>query len=275
MNVGDNFRQAAASAHRRAAILLEQPDEQSVRYACLELRTSLEYLLYDRLRTYKPFLDEEAIGKWTPKEVLTALLDVDPSADTSITFSIGREEVPGEPSKDMKVLGTDKRLKLRWANSRWHALSSFLHAPTLQQLEGGRVPDVAVMRKRAVEVFAHLDIVLKARVWNLQFGENFTLECLECRVVTKRLAEGVRKEGFFRCRNPRCRASYDFRERGQEVDFKLRHMLVRCDVCNSQFEVKEHLVFDGAVLSCPGCHAHWRLSAGLVATKIDVEEATG
>jgi hypothetical protein len=69
------------------------------------------------------------------------MLEVDPKADRTSTIAIGREEEWGQLSKDMKVLGEDRRFTLKWANRSDNALGNFLHVPTLHQMETGKAPD--------------------------------------------------------------------------------------------------------------------------------------
>jgi hypothetical protein len=68
--------------HLRAAKeLVQARDLPSLRYACLELRFCIEALCYDVLPHYEAELPFDAVGKWQPRKVVEALLDVDPDSD--------------------------------------------------------------------------------------------------------------------------------------------------------------------------------------------------
>jgi hypothetical protein len=47
----------------------------------LELRFAIEYITYDQLTAYIREVSGEALKKWTPKQVISELLEVDPEAD--------------------------------------------------------------------------------------------------------------------------------------------------------------------------------------------------
>lgn len=181
------MREKARASHKRAMSLLAAGDDGSLRYASLELRYCIEYLLLDRLRSYIEYLDDAAMLKWTPKDILRELLKADPDADKRLTLAVGLEATPGEPAKTMHVLGEDRRLKLKWASGNWNALGSFLHAPTLEQQKIGKAPTVETIKKRASEIADHLANILDTPVSNVTGGEVYELACPECQTTTRRL----------------------------------------------------------------------------------------
>jgi hypothetical protein len=65
--------------------------------------------------------------KWTPREVIAQVLEVDPKADKTSTIAIGREEEQGQPSKNMKMLGENRRFTLKWANRSHNGLADVDH----------------------------------------------------------------------------------------------------------------------------------------------------
>jgi hypothetical protein len=201
-----DLRSKANDALDQARMLVESGDEAQIRHGCLELRFCIEYLILDRFRWYQEYIDDEAAKKWTPKKVIEELLENDPHADTTAQIAVGIEKEYGVPSDDMHVLGTDHRLRLKWANSNWNALGNFLHAPSLDQLTSGAVPSLPVMKARAGDIIAHLTKVLATPVWNVSGGEIFELKCEDCGIITKRFAAKVEKDQSLTCKTPDCGA---------------------------------------------------------------------
>jgi hypothetical protein len=229
MSVSANLREEARGCLERARDLLENQEPAAARYACLELRQAIEYLAYQQLEAYLNEVPDDAMRKWTPREVIAQMLEVDPNADKTSTISIGNEEVFGEPSKNMKVLGEDRRFTLRWANRSHNALGYFLHAPTLHQIETDDLPDEGKMRGKAGEVANVIEHTLATPIYNGNFGVFYDIGCI-CGRQIKRREGSFTKAGGIVCPNTECRAIWDvaseegtstgFRRRRQEYQFE-------------------------------------------------------
>lgn len=130
------MRQMARECVARAKTLLANGDEPSARYACLELRSAIEYLTYNLVQVYKDELPYEMLKKWQPKELLVEMRKVDPHADCSSQLFFGPEVVPGEPPPDegWKSLGEEHRFSMEWATKNHNALGSYLHASTIDRV---------------------------------------------------------------------------------------------------------------------------------------------
>ncbi|MBX9945825.1 MAG: hypothetical protein K2Y40_17210, partial [Reyranella sp.] len=113
----------------RAKLLLAAGDEQSIRYACLELRLAIEYIVLDLFRRHLDESPEDVAWKWTPRQVIAELLEIDPLVDRSSTISIGEEATPGVPASQMRILGEvtcprvfGPRIKLREWPPYWRQI---------------------------------------------------------------------------------------------------------------------------------------------------------
>jgi len=84
--------------------LLAVGDESSVRYACLELRFSIEYLTYDQLKVHLDEMPDDSVKRWSPKQVIESVLEVAPDADKSVTIAVGVEPAPGVAATQMQSL---------------------------------------------------------------------------------------------------------------------------------------------------------------------------
>jgi hypothetical protein len=103
MSMSGELRWEARECLTRAKALLEQNQVAAARHACLELRQAIEYLAHQQLEAYLDEVPDDAMRKWTPRDVIAQMLEVDPTADKSSTIAIGIEETPGEPSNYMQL----------------------------------------------------------------------------------------------------------------------------------------------------------------------------
>lgn len=191
-----NMRHAARECVSRARDLIARGDELSARYACLELRFAIEYITYDQLESYMKEVPNDALKKWTPKQVISELLEVDPHADKSKTVAVGLDHTYGViPSPDeMQLLGEDRRFSLDWANKNHNALGNFLHAPTMHQIELGVIPTVASIIQKTTQVADECEKILSSPVFKVNFGRFFEVKCIDCGTHIKRRVGSFTKE---------------------------------------------------------------------------------
>jgi hypothetical protein len=245
----------------RAGDLLAKNDPAATRHACLELRLAIECLAYQQLDAYLSEIPDDAMRKWTPREVVAQMLEVDPTADKSSTIAIGREEERGRPSNDMKVLGEDRRFTFKWANRSHNALGNFLHVPTLHQRETGKVPDHGSMRKKAEEISAVIGHTLDTPIYNANFGNFYHIDCVCGRSFKRREGSFTAEQGMV-CPNVDCRMIWDVvSEEATDVRLKPRQTEYVCPGCNEKRFVLPQKLKAGTVITCDcGAQAEVALS---------------
>ena len=188
-----NFRQRARDALQRAKNELTSGQDERVIYAALELRMVIECVTYERAQGYEKELPPREYDVWQPERLMKELLELDPLADASGTVSFGLEDEPGVPAKEMKTLGAEKVFNMRNIKDSYNALGSFLHQPTLRQLNEGKDRNWQRMGQRCDELFLKLEAVLASPIFNVNFGSFTTFKCLNdaCgKEVRKRLPSG-------------------------------------------------------------------------------------
>lgn len=79
------------SCFKRAKELLIQESEESLRYACLELRYCIESIAYEYLKLNEKRVPEDVLGTWQPKKVMEILLQYDPDIDQDYTLKLCSE----------------------------------------------------------------------------------------------------------------------------------------------------------------------------------------
>jgi hypothetical protein len=250
MSVSGRLRDEARHCLDRANQLLDKQEPSATRYACLELREAIEYLAYQQLEAYLDEVPDDAMRKWTPREVISQMLEVDPNADKTATIAVGVEEVIGEPSKDMKMLGEDRRFTLKWANRSHSALGNFLHAPTLHQIETDTVPDHAKAYGKAREVAGVIEHTLDTPIFNVNFGNFYEIDCVCGRTIKRREGSFTAAAGIV-CPNIECRAIWDVvSEAGTSVSFKRRRQEYTCPGCSQKNYVDSQRLKPGLIIKC-------------------------
>ena len=205
-----NMRHTASECVSRAKDLIARADHASARHACLESRLAIEYITYNQLQAYMREISDEALKKWTPKQVISEMLEVDPHADQNSIIAFGREYTYGvpPPPEEMKSLGEDRRFSMKWANKNHNALGNFLHAPTMHQLESGTVATTAAILEKATEVAAECEHILNSPIFNVNFGQFYEFEC-ECGAHIRRRSGSFTQDQGVVCHKANCRATYD------------------------------------------------------------------
>ena len=88
------------------------------------------------------------------------LIDIDPNADRNSSLDFGIEEQYGKPATEMKMLGSEQALNLKPLKEHYHVLGSYLHMPTLSQLNESGQPDLGKLCNRCNEIADAIDKVL-------------------------------------------------------------------------------------------------------------------
>jgi len=240
----------SARDHCESARELLDGSKKSIRYACLELRMAIEALTYSSLKIYLSEVSNSAMKEWTPKRVLEELLVVNPTADQSITVTIGRQDENGVLAQEVLSLGEDRRFSIKWANRAHNALGSFLHEPTISQVERGIGDIEASARKKAIEILDELSAVLASSIWNVNFSQSCTFNC-DCGFTVKRRLEIVEAGKPIVCAS--CGLSYDPELLGDEARFYRREFPYRCSGCGSEQAINERDLTKLPAVSCGAC----------------------
>lgn len=246
-----DFRHNARECLDRAKKLIAQGDVYSMRYACLELRFAIEHLVYQHLVTYYEELGDEAMKKWTPKQVIQELLAIDPHADRSTTIAVEIEESYGVPSNTMKVIGEDRRFSLKWANSNHNALGNFLHAPTLLQINSNTTPKIEKMSEKIHNIVNAVEYILSSPIISFNFGKFYTLEC-ECGIKIKRRSNILNNKDGIKCQQ--CGTIWDIHSEENKpegkVIFSPRKTTYECFSCGQKNYIRVNKIKEGEKFMC-------------------------
>jgi len=211
-----DYRNKARKSLERAKEHFETGDESDLIYAALDLRMSLESLIYEKAKNYKGELPLKVLSTWQPRKLLTLLLEIDPAADKDCGLSVGIEEEYGIPSNDMKFIGTEAVLSLSNIKKYYDRLGSYLHSPTIEQVEHKKVASPEKIRARCKELIDIVTVVLSSPIFNFNFSRKMDWSCEKCgNEIIRRIPSGVKS---FSASCIDCNATYVI-ESSDELNF--------------------------------------------------------
>lgn len=222
-----NFRKMAREAVEAAKVKLRTNCESDVVDAALRLRMSMEALTYERATAYAEDLGPERMKTWQPKQLMDRILEVDPHADRDRTLSMGVEPSYGKKPDQWTLLGTENVLKLSTLRDHYNALGSFLHTPTLRQIEEDRTHDITKLRDRCTRIIDAVDVVLSSRIWGTTFTDFGSIDCQQCGEKLRRRIPYAVDCREIACWN--CTASYWMRRIGKgQVEYEPQQISIGC-----------------------------------------------
>lgn len=261
-----NFRQRARDALERAKTEIASNDSERLKYAALELRMAIEAVTYERAQSYGDELPPSAYQTWQPKKLMQELLEIEPRADKPSSIAYGIEDVLGEPAKHMTFLGAEQVFGLKSIKGHYDALGSYLHSPTLKQLEEKGSPDVARLKERCAEIVEALDAVLSSRVFNINFGNFTSIECMnsDCsKPIRKRHPHGVE---VLAAKCYECDAEYEITA---DANGKwlwrpiVEELSCPTESCGEVFKRWNHEIKSGSQWCCQGCKNKFQLGLAI------------
>lgn len=109
--------------------MLAKQDEDSLRYAALELRRCIEAIVYEKLKIYDALLPEGSVHQWQPPQAFDALIAIEPRAEATYTYAVAPQKEFGKIAEGpYRAVGVDERPKGKWIKKTWNKLGSRLHA---------------------------------------------------------------------------------------------------------------------------------------------------
>jgi hypothetical protein len=240
------MHEEAIRALAKAKRLIAAGDADSLRYACLELRTAIEHLFYELIPLYAEELPSDIVSKWQPAQIIAALVDCDPLVEEDTRICVFDYDENGE-KREPHFLGEQKAVSRKLLQKYYHALGSYLHAPL-----AGKEHDYARLAKRLQETCVVVEDRCAGKLLaNIAPKATFTCTCGR-RIV--RNMRAIEKSPIAKCPDANCGAMYEYV--GTKDGMSTFHKLVEeltCEKCNTVNEFGRHQLRDGLVLACVEC----------------------
>lgn len=267
-----NFRQKARDALNRAKEILENSNSEYIKYAALELRMAIEGLTYDRANAYIKEIDPKEYNTWQPKKVMQMLLEIEPKADKGSSLSFGRQDKLGEPAKIMTPLGSEEVFNLSLIKKHYDALGSFLHLPTIKQLQDQPEIDINKLKEKCLEIIRHIEKVLESPVFNINLGSFFEIACFKCnKAIRKRVPYG-QTEVVAKCLNTECGATYlvtDIGEGKTNWEPQLEKIECLAENCSEITTIWQSEIREGVHWKCSKCNKEHSIGLSVFAVEPD------
>jgi hypothetical protein len=237
--------------------LAEKTDE-TLLYAALELRQSVEAFVYEKLWVYRERLPSSLKRTWQPPQAFKVLAELEPGAETSTTVSFARQEQDGVAAPGpYKLLGRDLRPDIRWLTKTWNKLGSLLHAEN--PFAAQRRSDPAQMRAFLESVACDLEPFVTTR-FTSAIANLVSFECSFCgHGVVANLA-GVKARGIATCLNSECEARFEAVVEGEEVCFRPEASEVQCAKCGYTMSIPTDPIAIGYRFSCSSCRTEFEVT---------------
>jgi hypothetical protein len=230
--------------------LLKQDTEQSLTYAALECRLTLEYLCYERFKLYFSYLSENDLKNWQPKHIIKQISDeIDENVSEEFSISISAEKIDGrspetkEEFESLKYtpLGTQSELNFNTLHKLWNGLSNVaLHIPVpkISSADLNIYGDQDKIKKKVSDVVSFLSGMKGNLLMSGTFGEEYSFNCLMCDTKIKRPVRNLQHQTVVSCINPKCKESYVIQKNIND-EFEVIRSTIKfsCEGCNEDIEV--------------------------------------
>ncbi|WP_430429202.1 hypothetical protein [Parasphingorhabdus sp.] len=261
--IKNEYLALAKASLKRAKELREVADDKADTYAALEMRQAFEALIYERAIDYLDDLSKEEIRLWRPPLLLKKIVEIDPTADLTIEFSL--EKTPG--GKDWISLGIANRIGLKQLKKHYFALGSFLHTPSLSNVLKQTNSDKAEALSKLCDSSAELLNKVIGSTLRMSAHEIFgrtELKCSQCATLISRNVAALKtpqnsKPGTHEIISINCStciASFDlFYREPDGIVWREQRWQRPCPVadCNGSHEKWIREMFDGVRTTCAEC----------------------
>lgn len=275
--------------------LVERNNIQSLTYAALECRLTIEQICYERLLISHSYIARSDLKKWTPAQVVRQIAEeVNEDVASGFTLSISKEpsQKGNEPkhiadfqAKEYVKLGEQIGFKIRVLNSLWQGLSNVaLHINVPEDLQSiSMYGDIDAIKAKVAEAVAEFRRFEPGNLIMGSLSGANSFECIGCGSTIRRNADLLKEGQVISCFNPTCDESYTVQREAVEITYKRRLVPVNCKGCSTEnfmlMKTAEKLRYrDVLTLICPDCHSTTFVRLALVqesapTTAIDPQEA--
>tara|TARA_Y100000782_G_C10168740_1_gene258814 strand:- start:1137 stop:1979 length:843 start_codon:yes stop_codon:yes gene_type:complete len=250
--------------------LIKQDTEESLTYAALECRLTLEYLCYERFKLYFPYLSQNDLDKWQPRHIIKQISEqIDQNVSKEFSVSISTEKIDGRPPATKEEyesiaythLGTQSELNFKELGTLWHSLSNVaLHIP-VPSISSGDINIYGkkeIIRKKVEDVISFLSDIKGNLLMGGSFGEDLSFNCLACETKLKRPIRNLQDRTVLSCINPNCVESYLIEKKNDSFEIIRKVIKFLCAGCDEELVVPtryfQELRFENSLeIPCHNC----------------------
>lgn len=234
---------------KKARELLQSGEPQ---YACLELRLTIEAVVYSIITNKQNSLPYEVYANWQPKKVIDALKRFDPGFEDKREFAFSTEGTANErpPKESFRTFARVENTEAlhKKINRIYHSLSSKLHQP----LPGKGKISADLFKEAVKKAIPEVETLVHSARSIVAF--NHKSECPECDTPFVFSDSMIESGEFFRCHNSECMTSFQAKQNDVgEIQLNMRNKRLECGNCDAPMPVPLSLDLDGGEIECKTC----------------------
>lgn len=256
----------------RIQSLVNDDTVQSLTYAALECRLTIEVLCYERVRMSFDYLPYNELKKWQPRDVMKQVVaEANELADQEIKISIATDassEAPPQTAEDFQKLnyaelGTQSGLNLNKLGRLWNSLSGVaLHVslPDEKHEEISPYGTERKIRKKIVETLTEFEKINSGTIIlggsGAPTNEVHRFECVVCNTEIRKNISLLKERTIANCPAPSCMESYLITKTENDLETLRLYESVTCQSCGDENQVPRRYVarfYFGQTLHV-GCH---------------------
>lgn len=235
--------------------LLKEDTQQSLTYAALECRLTIEYLCYERFKRFYSYISPDDLMNWQPKHVVKQISeDVDDFIRQGFTLYISPPQKDCEPPKTKKeyealeytLLGKQSELNLNKLHNLWHGLANVaLHIP-VPNIHSGELKiygNRESMKTKVIDAIEYFRTINGNLLIGGTLNEVFTFNCHACNTLLKRPIDKLSSIKIINCLNPKCDESYLVTPESKGEGFTITRRVFKfsCDNCGEDIVVPTNI----------------------------------
>ena len=228
--------------------LIEENTIESLTYAALQCRLTIEAICYDRLKISYDFLAYDDLRKWLPRDVIKQVVaEANEMADQefSLAFAPHKEgEKSPETVEDFEALdfislGKQSKINANKLGSLWNALSNVaLHVslPESKEDEVSIYGNKEIILKKVKDALTELKEISKGNLIMGQAGKNslcYTFECGACDSKIRKNVSLLEDNQVVNCISPSCMESYIIKKDGDTFSHTRYKQDLACKKCKT------------------------------------------
>ena len=213
----------------------------------------MEALTYAKTSRYVEDLGPDEYKGWRPKQLMQRILEIDPFADSPVSLQVEVRENEPNGRLSFKEIASDTPISFKHLKDHYDALGSYLHAPTIKNLELKGWHDLVRMRERCASLLEMLRNAVESN-WTLRFSTTISFDCDNCgRAVRRHLDQSVE------CREItcwHCKASYQVSHVDDQQTERIANVhMVSCanKECGKKMPIWQNDLKYGAEFVCTTC----------------------
>ncbi|EHH2533266.1 hypothetical protein J7X40_002706 [Vibrio parahaemolyticus] len=243
----------------RAKTLLSSNSPVDHYYACLELRFSIEAIVYQKILHGLNKLPKAVVETWQPHKAMKILEEIDSLTASNCVVHFNLEQTQEPPTEGWLKLGEQKIPEVKWLTKNYHKLGNFLHLAEPRKAVKHESRNV---RAKIVQIARDLEPYMSG---NLVLTTN-SIEIGCCPICNDGFAFSpakVKNGECRRCNNPKCGAVFTAsrEENESQVTFNYKTFDINCPNCGNSLVIPEEKVRNLEGFKCDKCESHYAIKA--------------